>query len=724
MSREGERLGPLGMANPVNEAAEQREAALQRGIEAFHELYKISDGRSRAQAVAVEFFLRSVGRDAARPLDEVIVILYKKLALPGVSEEFRALVSKTASECATVFGHGGDRIVLPPMTPESLEDDEDPATASSEVTPPSGVAFITAQQLGSTGDKMSLDSIGISYGPSENVRALNAEAQQERRNAARIQKRKHFERVFLTSRSLARRFVGRAVPEGTNAVQLAERVEDTSRTLGDFEAELYELFGFSATCIRNTPTEAFFIEYFAASERAGEDANEFDHKVNEYIAVRARIRELLSREAEVLHAAVRVSPEQIFGVKDNATQEEVEQRYLLRLQVLDPDIEEDLASIAMLHAARERVLARFANTNSSVPPMTRRLREETEGLFTRTLRAPGKLLRTLFGIAAFGAATGIAVHQFAENDSDEPKIVDVAPEGGEITDLSGFETPTVPIEQIVVPEQVPKKAPSSNEVTLERGDSVWKIVIGMLRERGLSTSHAQVQYFTHQALIDNGWTALSALEKKPGEKLDVTNIAHMMDAVAGGGDVVAAMEPVSQEASDSEYAAPLIGASAEADDYLGLRGFGIGASEDWERGFIAGTHQPEAIPVATKPYAELPTADHAEHVMVKGESVYKLVHQMLRSRGLNWTTERINFLTQLVVDKNVDRFREMVADGRMRRMDDVWIPAGAMLDFSDAVAVVDDMERAKKAGKKAKTVKELAKDRGYKYPIMMKFPKE
>lgn len=108
--------------------------------------------------------------------------------------------------------------------------------------------------------------------------------------------------------------------------------------------------------------------------------------------------------------------------------------------------------------------------------------------------------------------------------------------------------------------------------------------------------------------------------------------------------------------------------------------------------------------------------------MVKGESVHRLVHQMLRSRGLNWTTERVNFLKQLVVDRNADRFRDMVADGRMRGMDDVWIPVGAVLDFTDAITIIDAMERAKIEGKKSSTVRELARDWGYAYPVMPRFP--
>jgi hypothetical protein len=112
------------------------------------------------------------------------------------------------------------------------------------------------------------------------------------------------------------------------------------------------------------------------------------------------------------------------------------------------------------------------------------------------------------------------------------------------------------------------------------------------------------------------------------------------------------------------------------------------------------------------------------HVMQKGENPYKIVHHMLRSRGLNWTTERVNFLTQLVMDDNAERFRLMVAEGKMKAMREVWIPIGAELDFSRAIAVIDDMQHAKNTGKKAKSVRQLAAEYGYGYPIRMQFPGE
>ncbi len=733
MSREGEKPGPLGRPRPVREDAESREAMLRRGIGVFRDFASSAQGADRSQALVMQYFLQSVRKDTNRPLSDVITVLYQKLDLKGVSEEFRRLVSQTISEVAAVFGHAGDRIVLPPAPDEPFEDVSEPVTAS-EITPPHGIAAVPAKQSeGMAGDRISFDPLGALFSSHEDYAGEKAEMERAQRERAHELKRRHFARAFATAREFAGRFIARANPERVDAQYFAQRIEETTRTLDDIESELYETFGFSATSIRNTPTEGFFSEYFDALDRAGEHAAEFDQKVHDYIGVRARVGALLAREAAAMRGGPRITPEEILGVHSDAPEEKIEREYLLRLQVLNPDFPEDQASIAMLHEARQRLLQRrrFSRgeaRNPQIPPT-----EESEGIMMRTLRAPGKLLRTLFGIAALGTAAGIAVHEFAENDSDESKIADVAPVGENIEGVGNRQSigPSKLAERVGNVDGVSGEAhsgknekPESNKVVLERGDSVWKIVISMLRERGLPTSNALVQYFTHQALVDNGWTALSALEKKPGEKLDVTNIARMMDAMVGERGVSEVMvAPPAKAPVTPEKLSTLSGAEETSNSWRD----GSEHSDDVLPNLVVSTPQPENMssPIAeAKPYSELPSIDRAEHVMVKGESVYKLVHQMLRSRGLNWTTERINFLTQLVVDKNADRFREMVADGRMRKMDDVWIPAGAMLDFSDAVAVVDEMERAKNAGKKAKTVKELAKDRGYKYPIMMKFPKE
>lgn len=60
----------------------------------------------------------------------------------------------------------------------------------------------------------------------------------------------------------------------------------------------------------------------------------------------------------------------------------------------------------------------------------------------------------------------------------------------------------------------------------------------------------------------------------------------------------------------------------------------------------------------------------------------------------------------------------------MKKMDETQVPFGAKLDFSNAIKILDDMELARKDGKKTKTVRQLAQEKRYKYPIMMNFPKK
>lgn len=455
MMRTGvESVEPSARLPHAERATESREAMLQRAIDVFRTYYQTSTHSDRVHALAMEYLLRSMARESVYSLSDIAEVLDRQVSMLGVSEEYKTLATTIASECVAAF-----------------------------------------------------------------PRAAVVEDEQEEResNAAR----NVFHGVFATGRQVAARFIARNIPEGADAGHFAQQIERMTEILIDLADELYRAYGFPAACVRGRATEEFFLEYGAAAERAGDDVAALNRRLKDYIAIRARMGAMLSQETEGMRGVPggeRATPEQILGVYEGATRDDIEQAYVLRLQVLDPDLREDRASIEMLHAARVKMLERFPEPDSVERDTPIPFRAGDDEGWIRVFRAPGKVIRSLFDSNVSNSQTTIALHQFAKNDSDEPRIPDDAEQ--HTSDQ----------------ESVP------NEVTLARGDSVWSVVIRMLRERGLSTSHAQVQYFTHQVLVDNGRTALSALDIRPGEKLSVKNIAHMMDAAAAGADVTAVME--------------------------------------------------------------------------------------------------------------------------------------------------------------------------------------
>ncbi len=738
----------LSQLPPSIPSFETRDEALHYGIAALEVFYISAKGQDRARAIETKYFLLSVLRNPERPMSDVVAVLEKKSVLPGVSQELRDIFSRIMFECSALgkvreSSHAHEET-------EDLDTEQSPSTFRL-------VGHRTEQYTPVASMDMQVHAFNT---------ATLAPVRED--GAMRLEQQRDTVRTLFQSSPLQAEKVYRSQLETSSwEDRLSVWIEEIVHTYVEESSYLSAVFGFDADVLRDGPNDVFFQEYFAALDRAGYEEHECRDRIATLIRLRGRLAYLLRKEAEALERKDRplaFDPEKILGVDGaSVTPEALEHAYLVRLQMLDPDGARDSAAIAELHRAREILIQKLNQRDvvpeipvqdldqspSFAPKRSRRSRaanisppmytvatapdapadvrasdhadegpaspgllspaivEQKEGWLSRTFRAPGRMLRMMFGATALATAGGIALHEFSDDSSERQRVVQAEEMPTEaVRQQEGLHGPA---EERLQNDQ----GDTREHRVLANGDSVWKTVVGMLRDRHLSTSNASVQYYTHQALVDNHLTAQDAMALKPGDTLDVTNIARMMDAIADGGDTTASMEPV----------APVGSEPAETESISGGKGVGESASVRGTESRALISEDRSDIVAAIQPYSELPSVDHAEHVMVKGESVYKLVHQMLRSRGLNWTTERINFLTQLVVDKNADRFRDMVADGRMRKMDDVWIPVGASLDFSDAVAVVDDMERAKNAGKKAKTVRELAKDRGYKYPIMMTFPK-
>lgn len=201
-------------------------------------------------------------------------------------------------------------------------------------------------------------------------------------------------------------------------------------------------------------------------------------------------------------------------------------------------------------------------------------------------------------------------------------------------------------------------------VTIERGDTVWGMVTNMLHERGVKATSERVSYFTH-AVLEANRDRVTSPEKIPiGTILDVTAAVRAMDEISGG---------------------PLVAVPQNED-----------ASRYRDSSII--------------------------YEMQKGDSLVKVVHQLLRNHGLNWTSERVNVLTQIAMNDSAETLRALVNSGKMTAMKDTAIPVGTAINITRVERIIGEMAAEKAAGKKGKTVKQIAEQQGIPYPIIMKFP--
>lgn len=707
-----------------------RNALLVRGIEKLRSFAQLSAQKERASTLYAMYVLRRMIRNSELPLHDAVRYFTMHSADTELSSELRQLYSNLALEFA-------EEAAANLAIPASSFPDFAPMLPV-DVSPRSALAIFPA--------KVALSTASIPRGAD-----VKASTDIDRIRNVDLG---DFDGIFRRAADYANNH--RYSLPG-NPVKLAGLIDDTVSALVDVEVLLQQEFGFRVACIRGTPTGAFEQEYAAALARARASESgdalhrveEFAAGVREYIGIRARVAVMLRCEQALFRetqAAKPLSPFAVLGVAETASVEEVEAAYLARLHAIDPDVVENTEAIAMLHAARTQALEMLEKVDDEatqplplvplssldkspsggtvvetpvkvsevafshpVPQSALEPAPERESWLIRRLRTPGAKLRMLlFGAgAAMGVAGAMVKSHVVEGYAPEPtheRAEELQGEEGVRTFAErAVDAMSSPKDAAPRPEDGPEatptpEIPSSYHVVSHR-ETLWQILGDKIRARGLPVTNAKILMLKHLADTDNPGVYWENLQ--PGQVIQLESVDTMLDAMEGKGGGAS---------GETEGA---VGEGAELKDAL---------AEKTVSGDGVDSGVQEGMTVAPKAYESLPTAGETMHRMVKGENVYTLVHQMLRSRGLNWTTERINFLTQLVVDKNADLFRTMVQDGRMRFMHEESIPEGAVLDFSDAVQVIDEMGRAKQEGKKAKTVRELARAHGYGYPIMMKFP--
>lgn len=95
-----------------------------------------------------------------------------------------------------------------------------------------------------------------------------------------------------------------------------------------------------------------------------------------------------------------------------------------------------------------------------------------------------------------------------------------------------------------------------------------------------------------------------------------------------------------------------------------------------------------SVPHSEKAYSSIPTVESPDHVMQKGEWIYKIIHTMLRENGLNWSTKR---MTEL---KNTTLIENNLTEAQAMK-----IPVGTVITFADAAQDIEEMKATKRKGK-------------------------
>lgn len=288
-----------------------------------------------------------------------------------------------------------------------------------------------------------------------------------------------------------------------------------------------------------------------------------------------------------------------------------------------------------------------------------------EGWWSRQLRTPGAKVRALlFGAAGATAVAGaaIALHEFAETESDSSHIV-----------VGALEDPTID-EGISESEPGPAlvadvEAPVTDHV-VAKGETLWNVLKDKIQDRGLRATSEKILTLKHFADLENptvDWDTLPI-----GQVIHLASVEHMLDEMEGkplmssvaSGSVESIPHDVSQSITQQNH----------AED-----------TPSW----IAGSDAPGYESIVMEAYADIPREERSQHVMQKGEWIYKLIHLMLRDSGLNWSTPRITRLKNMTLQENG------LSEEQAKK-----IPVGAIITFDSAVREIQAMKAAKEKGKK------------------------
>ncbi len=367
------------------------------------------------------------------------------------------------------------------------------------------------------------------------------------------------------------------------------------------------------------------------------------------------------------------SPEEILGLRaEDVSRSAVERAFASAMQSLDFDVARDRKEIGSLQRARETLLQRVEKDERRILPkegaiseLPRKV-EVPESWFSRTLRSPGARVRALFagavGLGAIGGA--VALHEFGETESEPSHIVVGALENTAIEDTGGD---TSASENEVAEAAVQK--PSSDFVP-QKGDTLWRELKRRIQERGMRATDEKMFMLKHLADQENPGVDWNHLEI--GTSVRLGTVDSMLDEMEG--------KPVPKTSGIEAQKSVSVSASEQlrSDSRLTI---------DASSNVLPAIETP--LITTEKAYSDLPRVGHTEHVLAKGEWIYKIIHLMLREQGLNWNASRIARLKNMTLEENG------LTEEQAAR-----IPVGKVLTFTAAVEEIQGMKAAKEKGKK------------------------
>lgn len=308
--------------------------------------------------------------------------------------------------------------------------------------------------------------------------------------------------------------------------------------------------------------------------------------------------------------------------------------------------------------------------------------------------------------------------------SPKPIVIEASP-ASNVAPVVAIEKPTI-VSPSLKPEAVSPRDFTTRSLVVEKGDTVDDIWRNIAKARGVTLSQTMRNFIYHQIITENN---LREQKNAAGETIVIITPGQTL-SLEGAQDTVDTL---------LKKTSSIVTPSAEA-----AKSLSIALSSSWETpsrqssdtGLIiasslsSSAESSDAISPASHS-SETPKfvqtteqgADRHIYNLKERENVWKLVHNRLRDRGLNWTSERINFLTQIVLDDSAPELRRLFASGEMKAWKDTAIPSGARIDFTIADAIMDGWKAERAQGGKSKTIADTAKQWGRMWKGKLEFPK-
>lgn len=531
--------------------------------------------------------------------------------------------------------------------------------------------------------------------------------------------------------------------------KLLERIEGDLEKIDLARQKLSKLRGYLSIVLK-AKASGSSMELEEREEELALMIAELQEEVNEHNLFKQGCKALLGTKAqcesleEYIDAVKQPIPvedaEEYLDVGEHAKEDEINEAYAHLMKGLSVENDRDVRQIDALNKARHMALDR-AEREEAVAAEKRRLIEETNrpddlanparskdpAVFMALPPKKRGFGRFAFAVGsaltAIGAFLGMREAEAPQPVQHEPQVDEAPKETPKAVFNAVTESVAVPAFQDTVKhEEVKIPAPESlvQSYEVKTGDYLLKIV-----EKERVAIHAPELSTPERISLMKQLRADNHLSKdghiEPGMMLSVSGIVKTLEEMKKMGSGLESGIGEKTSTNSIEIAsknAENAGQDTDTENAPTIPAESLTESDGSIAPAVAYGEGPQIF--QSSEASEHVGADM--HIMQKGETLWKQAHNELRENDLNWTSERINFLTQIHINANLGRFRAMVADGRMKKMEARYIPVGAALDESEMKAVIQYIVKERNRTGRTPTVKELAKKYGIRYPIVLTFP--